>query len=255
MSDVMPHTSRPPDPRALSESRQRVREKVFAAVASDAERARPSGVVRKNIAKSLARLDDMDLFARDEDSELEQPSALAEEKKYHFIMSFLEVEGTLQRMNDLEYYFRRYPFAGTPVTKIDHIRISIEIYLNEIYIYRCRIKNLLNSTQDACGSKIETFWRAFKQIDGGLKDVTRTRNWNVHNRRFSDDDINLLDLLNLLSGRGELFEMQLDFAYKEIRKKWVALVRRNAEELTKAFESICWLIEPYLEQALEDDAG
>lgn len=249
----MPNSALEPGVSALSESRQRVRERVFTTVTSYAERDRSSGVLRRNIAASLARLDGMDISTPHEDLEPEEPAAPNEEKAYHFIMNFLEVEQTLQRLDILEYYFRRFPFAGTPVTKVDHLRIAIELYLNEIYIYRCRIKNLLNSTQDAYGSKIDNLWRAFKIIDRYLDRFLRARNWNVHKMRFSDEDVDLLNLLDLLSHSGDSFEAPANFAYKQIRKKWIKLARRNSVDLARTFELVCSIMEPHLDQILRNE--
>jgi hypothetical protein len=94
MPDVMPQTSRPQDLDALPESRKRVRERVLAAAVSDMERGRSSGVIRKNIAKLLARADGFDLPTRDDDSEPQEPGPPDEEKRYRFLISFFEVEQT-----------------------------------------------------------------------------------------------------------------------------------------------------------------
>jgi hypothetical protein len=101
---------------------------------------------------------------------------------------------------------------------------------------------------------VDTFWRAFRRIDDGLRGILRSRNWNVHTARFSDDDVDLLNLLDLLSGNGELYEEELEFTYKEIRKKWVSILRRNAIELTRSFDMVCWAMEPYLGHLLKDDS-
>jgi hypothetical protein len=169
-------------------------------------------------------------------------------------MMLLEAEQTLTRANNIEYFLRRYPFSGTPITKVDHLRISIEIYFNEVYIYRCRLKDMFSNAQNAFGHKVQDFWIMFRHVDKNLKNILRSRNWNVHHRRFEDDDTDMLTLLEILSARDETFRSDLTFACRRVRQKWAKYVHENAHRLNDLHSCACWAIEPYLGAILRDDA-
>lgn len=136
---------------------------------------------------------------------------------------------------------------------MDHLRICIEMYLNEIYIYKCRLKNLLNVVQNANGPKVERFWTVFRVIDRNLSDLLRSRNWNVHNRRFEDPDLALLTLLDLLALKMQWSNAVFRMKYLEVRKKWVKMSKANADSMATYFGAVCCVIEPFLETIFQSD--
>ena len=53
-----------------------------------------------------------------------------------------------KNLRQCEFYFRRYPFRGMPVSKADHIRNICEMYFAQFYVMRSRIKTCLNLMSD-----------------------------------------------------------------------------------------------------------
>ena len=241
-----------------SDARDRIREMVLAFAGTTAKMPPSSKRLERSVTASLERAYGIvyginiseNLAAPENDEQISQDNTM----KYRVATCFLELEQTFLRIRNFDVYLRRYPFAGTPITRVDHLRIGVEAYLNEIYILRCRIKNLLNALQDALsgGTKIERLWRAFREVDSSLKSILKARHRNVHHKRFDDEDLSMLTLFEILSVDNERFRRQFDLIYKPTRYRWIKIVRRNAEHLTVVLEFVYQTIEDDIQNILDD---
>jgi hypothetical protein len=67
------------------------------------------------------------------------------EKQHALVMSFYELIGSTNSLAQCEYYFRRFPFRGLPVSRESHIRNICELYFAYFYIIKNRVKTVLRN--------------------------------------------------------------------------------------------------------------
>jgi hypothetical protein len=108
---------------------------------------------------------------------------------------YIALVSQVSSVHECEYYFRRYPFRGIPISKGDHLRNCCEIYFDRIVQFRDRLKALLNACKKL---QPDHDWRIssyLKTFDRTFASVIRARNHTHHHGRYDDDDINQLALM------------------------------------------------------------
>jgi hypothetical protein len=171
---------------------------------------------------------------------------------------FTEISDSYQRLQDVSIYIRRFPFAGTDVTRSRYLHFVVEAYLQELYLLRERLI--------AYPKLIARGYRTGRRADGArrvaspLRDLvakalagpSQARGLHVHKGRYGDDDLNRLDTLELLASRAShddgrhAFALLYRKAYSGARKKWLAQVRSNNDELQVLLNLYFGVIYPLL---------
>jgi hypothetical protein len=62
------------------------------------------------------------------------------ERQHAVIMGFLHMRQTVNALKEVEYYFRRFPFRGLPVTHDGHFTNVCEMYFARFYEFEERMK-------------------------------------------------------------------------------------------------------------------
>ncbi len=70
------------------------------------------------------------------------------ERKHNVIMLYINLQNALTSLQDVEYYFRRYPFHDLPVSHNDHITRVCEMYFGHFYEFSERMKKYLNALNE-----------------------------------------------------------------------------------------------------------
>lgn len=166
---------------------------------------------------------------------------------------FLEISKSLETLDDIAVYVRRFPFGGTRITRERYLQFHVEAHFSEMYILRDRLTRYatfiqrqfkrdprLNDVQRKC----ENLNRAITKSLDGVVDVRRR---HVHEFRFSDDGIDRLGTIALLSqGENDEFSKLMKIYYRQehrnVRRKWRDTMKGNLsalrEVLNAYFESI-----------------
>ena len=58
------------------------------------------------------------------------------EKQHAIVFGYLGLEQTAWSLKECEYYLRRYPFRGLPVTRHGHMTNVCEMYFGRFYEFR-----------------------------------------------------------------------------------------------------------------------
>jgi hypothetical protein len=167
-------------------------------------------------------------------------------KKEDFISKifkgFTEINDVLERLQNIELYVRRFPYAASSVTRLQYLKYHFENYLNEVYILRERLNSYLTSIKrlyrkDPRKHEIDELVKNIrKTISGSLGSVIEVRGAHIHEKRYDDDDFARLRTLELLIIGDSAFKPFYDKAYKEIRKKKTSLIERNNKETRKIID-------------------
>ena len=162
------------------------------------------------------------------------------EKQHAVVFQYLELHEAISALRECEYYFRRYPFRGLPVTRHNHITNICEMYFGRFYEFRERLKRYFAAVKAAepkhqidVGGFIKIFDKEFDQ-------ELRARNGVHHHSRFGDvtiDRVFLTGSISMTSG-GKGWEREHLAAYRKTAKEWAERVRRRGETMDQFLEVV-----------------
>lgn len=162
------------------------------------------------------------------------------EAQHAVILGYLGLASTVHSLKDLEFYFRRYPFRGLPVSKHEHLSNVCEMYFSRFYEFRERAKNLLNAVNKVPGNGKINVGYFLKHFDKVYDSEIRERNSVHHRARFDDIQINKVWLTQVMhdadESRGWGREHRL--TYRAASREWAARVRRRSASLEQTVEEI-----------------
>jgi len=154
-------------------------------------------------------------------------------------LGFFEIEESFSLLKDISVYIRRFPTNMGEIPKTRFFKYHIGNYFHEIYIlyerlktYKTRVIRLYRRKQWKEEVKI------FEPILNAFKGVVQVRGGHVHEKRFVDDALDRLILLEILSQGKDFFDD--DWVYKDqirqIRKNWVETITNNNEKITSLLD-------------------
>jgi hypothetical protein len=151
---------------------------------------------------------------------------------HHEVATLLfDLWGSVEALKQCEFYFRRYPFAGLPVSRDDHFRNVCEMYFGWFYMIRERIKKYLNKLNAINDDHVDV-GRFLKAYDREFDQELRARNSVHHSGPFEDLSIDRLRLTRLMSmgktDRRSDWASEHDRAYRAATKEWALRVKRRA---------------------------
>lgn len=117
------------------------------------------------------------------------------DKQHAVIMRYLTLLQTSTELRDLEYYFRRFPYAGTPVSRYAHLSNVCELYFSRFYQYKERLKGLFDAVRSTLPDPEPNVGRLVKQLDKAFGPEMRERNGVHHRERFEDVAISRVFLI------------------------------------------------------------
>ncbi|NWA28568.1 hypothetical protein HX866_27130 [Pseudomonas gingeri] len=160
------------------------------------------------------------------------------ERQHAVVLQYLCLQQTIAALKECEYYFRRFPFYGLPITHSDHITNICEMYFGRFYEFRERLKKYLNVLTVAAPTHridIGKFIKLFdKEFDGEL----RARHSVHHHERFEDQAIDRVLIAHIASTvRSEDgWKAERQAAYRKVTREWAARVRNRGSKLDEFME-------------------
>jgi len=172
------------------------------------------------------------------------PQTPAEDAKSTVIRHYMALLTVHEALGQTEFYFRRYPFFGLPVSKTEHLRNVCEMYFDRIAQFRDRVKNITKAIQRAAGQHDPRFGQLIKALDKAFDWELRQRNAAHHKKRFEYDATDQLGLIDLLRSNPELAKVLPNSTtiYRSETRLWVQRVKRRAGELEQVLELVAGYI-------------
>jgi len=153
--------------------------------------------------------------------------------KHEVVVGYLALLDTVSSLRDVEWYFRRYPFSGTRVTRHNHLSHCCEMYFNRFYQFKERLKELLNCINNckSCGTIVVGPF--IKSFDRRFKQELRERNSVHHRERFEDITISRVYLAeSILTQLSEGYENRQYLShYRRAANEWAGRVRQRSNDL------------------------
>lgn len=173
-------------------------------------------------------------------------------QEHALIMAYLQLYVSHKTLSQCEYYFRRFPFSGLPVSRDDHLKNVCEFYFSLFYIMQERSKDTLNRLKDLCpDSKTEmtksigAYVRLFKKT---FADELHQRGRVHHGQGYEDIGLDRIFLTGVLSDNlsdqlmRNAFKFRHASAYKKASKEWGLCARNRARVMQGFLEIVARLI-------------
>jgi hypothetical protein len=154
------------------------------------------------------------------------------DKEHAVVVQFLGIQQTTYALRACEYYFRRYPFRGLPVTRHEHLTNICEMYFSRFYELRERVKKYLNSVAVVIPPARIDIGVFLRQFDKEFDSEIRARNTVHHHERFDDLGLSRLFLNETIIKQAEQKE------YRRLANQWAARVRKRSPKVDEVVEAV-----------------
>lgn len=160
----------------------------------------------------------------DDGEDFPMPDHIVSEHK--IVSGYIDLERACLDIRQCEYYFRRFPFHGLPVSHDDHLRNCCELYLNKVGQFRFRLEKQLKTLKRLKRGAVpsEEIVNAFRRQFASL---LSERNAIHHEKTYDDLELKSVSLGNLLSigNNGSPFVEFRKIAYRRNVKAWVKRIQ------------------------------
>lgn len=176
------------------------------------------------------------------------------EAEHAVVTRYLELQDTVNSLRDVEWYFRRYPFAGTPVTRYNHLTHCCELFFGRFYQFKERLRTLFDAVGQAVPNHNMDFGKFIRLFDKTFEDEIRARHSVHHRERFDEVAISRVFLLESIAtsklekgwGKEHLSH------YRKAANEWAARTRLRADtmdEFVQAVTIALLKVCPFLDEA------
>jgi hypothetical protein len=162
------------------------------------------------------------------------------EREHAVVMGYFGLHETIRSLKECEFYFRRYPFRGLPVTRHSHITNVCEMYFGRFYEFKERLKNHFDALEVAVPGHGLDVGRFIRQFERTFSQELRARNGIHHRRRFEDLAIDRLLLTDSISiGRPESgWREEHLAAYRRSTREWAQRVIERGKKMDEFLEAV-----------------
>jgi len=196
---------------------------------------------RESRVSNLAAAMDLDDSLSERNGKV-KPIALPPEidLQHAVVGRYLELCDLVLSVKSCEYYFRRFPFNGLPVTRHEHLSNVCELYFSRIYQFKERLKHLVDAVDVLVPKHGIQFGPFIKQFAKEFDREIRERNQIHHFQRFADLDIERVYLTGVhdiaFPDKGWKAEQRL--YYRKVAKEWAQRVRKRGARLDAFLEAV-----------------
>lgn len=202
-----------------------------------------------------------DEFWRDSDGPAEFRFDAEIEKRHAVIMRYFSLLQTPSELRDLEFYFRRFPYSGTPITRYAHLSNCCELYFSRFYQYKERLKKLFEAVREAVGKHGLAIGKFIKLLGKEFEPEIRERHSIHHRERFEDLEISRLFLIEnaILSNPervGKGWEQEQKRYYRIAGARWAKRCLTQSDRLdtfTEAVAEALLKVCPFLDSTPPND--
>jgi hypothetical protein len=193
-----------------------------------------------NRRKIRSALDLYDDEPRETIEDFEMPTHLARE--HDAVMAFYHLHSASDRMQGMHLYFRRFPFRGSEMRKVEHLQNVFDLFFGGIYIVLQRLQTYLNSVAPLCDVKPDV-GRVVKRFRKDFDSELRPRNLTIHDRPYDDivfDRLWVSEMMAFSERNPEVWQ-----------REHLALYRRETRRLAELAQKRSRALLVYLEAAAE----
>jgi len=165
----------------------------------------------------------------------------------------IEISDSLEKLKSYEIYIDSYPYKGTRLSKIQHLRYTIENYLNDIFVLKNRTKEYLKKiknlySKDKNNIKIRKLAeKLLRKLPEKYDQIIKVRGIHVHKRRYTEPGIDQYEKIKLIANLYEgpskdTIKSLVELQYCKIRKKWYKIIKDINKEIENDIDEIFELL-------------
>ena len=174
------------------------------------------------------------------------------EGQRNVIVLYLELLATLDDLKQVEWYFRRYPFGGTPVSHAQHLKFCCELYFGKFYQFKERLKKLSAAVKKSSPDHLHEFGTLIREFEKRFKPEISARNIINHHKSFDDVTLDRILVLGLASKDSSKEKNLLRGVYRSTSANWAKRARKRSIDLEIFVEVVakmllegCAFLEPH----------
>lgn len=181
-------------------------------------------------------------------------------------LPFTEISSSLESLINISLYID-FPVPleyKTDISQWTYLRYHIENHLHEIYILKIRLNRYISWLKDCYNHnsdsvKVRSELDKIKAIiDSEFKWIIDTRDEHVHEERFSDNKLDQISYLELLTKSTDIafverLESVLEVAHLEWKDKWEWVMNKNIDSLIDILDAYFWWILSILQDPKNKD--
>lgn len=161
------------------------------------------------------------------------------DKQHAVVTQYLGLQQTIESLKECEFYFRRYPFRGLPVSRHAHITNVCEMYFGRFYEFKERMKKYFNAIKAVAPNQTLMIGKFIKLFEDVFEQELRARNKVNHHGRFEDiaiDKVFLTDVFSLSDDKKGMKQEHLA-AYRKAANEWAKRVRTRGAKMDEFLEA------------------
>lgn len=166
-------------------------------------------------------------------------------REHAVVMSFYGLVTSLSSLRDCEYYFRRFPFRGLPVSHQDHLRYTCEMYFGRFYEFSERMKVASKAVHVALPGTKMPFGDLIRHFGKRFKPELKERNSVHHNDRFEDirlDNIAIIFAAASSKDKPPHLRRRMQSSYREATREWAERARQRSKHVEEYLEAVATLM-------------
>ena len=159
---------------------------------------------------------------------------------HRIFLSQFELTNSFATLNNIPTYLRHFPTSlPRRISRLAWVRYHVESYLHELYIFQNRAESLLKQLPRAyrrqpCVAALE---ERCKRLETALKTslagVVSARGAHVHQRRFDDTSLRILEMVELLVAEGKRPRRDRALFFEDARMEEQFWMKSNNREIKK----------------------
>ena len=161
---------------------------------------------------------------------------------FKIFLGFVEISDAFEALKLSELLISLAPPRSKKIKKDEYLKYHINAYLQEMYILKGRLRSyatkLRRSYRKAAWKDqfIKVTNPLERVINESLENVISVRGSHVHESRYSDEDLNSLSDLTIISESNEFRIYDLNIQYVLSQEKWKRQIRENNQETKKLLD-------------------
>jgi hypothetical protein len=181
----------------------------------------------------------------------------SEVDRYRFglLSGFTEISESFYTLRDIETIIAGLTTRQSKIAKMRMLSYHIHNYLNENYILETRLiqypTNFLRSSKRWNKDSKHVVETIKEAITNAFKGITTTRGSHVHSKRYTDDELDRLSMLERATTFADsrlqepilqLFRIEFSMC----RRKWLDTIRNNNDAVEKILDYYVSAIKPFV---------
>ncbi|WP_395444038.1 hypothetical protein [Caulobacter sp. UC70_42] len=163
------------------------------------------------------------------------------ERQHELVIAWFNLSQTLTALSQSQFYLRRFPFGGLPVTRVEHARNVLEMYFGSVYMMKERLKRFLTLHKKMYPNTGMNVGHIIKQFEKTFDSELRARNSIHHHQPFDDIALHRLTISGLLATHNHEMSARWknghEIYYRRFCKEWIERIDRRSK-IVAAFLNI-----------------